>query len=87
MLCKTNGVSIDNQSTVIKAYKRPGNFLRAMNGIGLAIQKLGLHLETFGHRIHSCPTPAILAITIARPVLLKLFDYEKLKAWKRKILK
>ena len=87
MLCKTNGVSIDNQTNVIKAYKKPGAFLRVMNGIGLAIQKLGLHLETFGHNIHSCPTPVILAITIARPVLLKLFDYEKLKAWKRKILK
>jgi len=87
LLCKTNGVSIGNQSKVITAYKKPGTFLRVMNSVGLAIQKFGLHLETFGHRIHSCPTPVILAITIARPILLKVFDYEKLKAWKRKILK
>lgn len=87
LLCKTNGVSIEKQSTVIKAYKKPGIFLRVMNGIGITIQKFGLHLETFGHKIHSCPTPIILVITIARPILLKVFDYEKLKDWKGKILK
>ena len=87
LLCKTNNVNINNQSKIITAYKKPSTFLRIMNSIGLVIQKLGLHLETFGHRIHSCPTPVILAITIARPILLKIFNYEKLKTWKRKILK
>lgn len=87
LLCKTNNVSINNQSKIITAYKKPGTFLRAMNSIGLSIQKLGLYLEIFGHRIHSCPTPLILAITIARPILLRIFDCEKLKTWKRKILK
>lgn len=86
-LCKTTGVSIDKRSKVIKPYKKPGIYLRLMNSIGLSIQKTGLRLETFGHRIHSCPTPMILTVTIARPLLLKFFDYEKLKAWKRKILK
>ena len=72
---------------MITAYKKPGMFLRVMNKIGLVIQKFGLHLETFGHRIHSCPTFMILIITIVRPILLKIFDYEKLKKWKRKVLK
>lgn len=87
MLCKTCGTNIGNKSETIVAYHKPGLFLRMMNGLGLGIQKCGLHLETLGHRIHSCPTPMILAITIMRPVLLKIFDYEKLKAWKRKVLK
>lgn len=87
LLCKNSGANIAKQSNVLTEYKKPGTFLRTMNGIGLAIQKFGLHLETFGHRIHSCPTPVILAITIVRPILLKVFDYERLKFWKRKILK
>lgn len=88
LLCKTFEIDINSsRSKVIDAYKKPGLFLRCMNSTGLKIQKIGLHLETFGHRIHSCPTPLILAITIARPMLLAVFDYEKLKTWKRKILK
>lgn len=87
LLCKTSKIDIKSQSKVITAYKKPGMFLRVMNKIGLVIQKFGLHLETFGHRIHSCPTFMILIITIVRPILLKIFDYEKLKKWKRKVLK
>ena len=87
LLCKSCCMDINNQSEVVIAYKKPVSFLRIMNGIGLGIQKFGLCLETFGHRIHSCPTPIILAITIVRPVLLRLFDYETLRTWKRKILK
>lgn len=87
LLCKTTGINIKNQISAVRIYKKPSYFLRIMNRIGLAIQKLGLCLEMFGHRIHSCPTPMILAITITRPILLKVFDYEKLKAWKRKLLK
>lgn len=87
MLCKTCGTDIGHQFETVVAYHKPDLFLRTMNELGLGIQKFGLHLETFGHRIHSCPTPMILVITIARPILLKMFDYEKLKAWKRKVLK
>lgn len=87
MLCETERINVSSPSNVIQVYKKPGTFLRVMNRIGLKIQKIGLILENFGHRIHSCPTPMILIITIARPILLKIFDYEKLKSWKRKIVK
>lgn len=86
MLGKDTGVSLQSDAITIRKYSKPVLFLRVMNSIGLCIQKTGLYIETFGHRIHSCPTPLILAITITRPILLKLFDYEKLKKWKRRIL-
>lgn len=86
-LCKTCRIEIAETSNAIAAFKKPGAFLRTMNSIGLFIQKCGLGIESFGHRIHSCSTPTILAVTIARPILLKMFNYERLKAWKRKILK
>lgn len=87
LLSKTYGVSLDSNANVVREYQKPGAFLRAMNGLGLGIQGCGQAIASFGHRIHSCPTPIVLGITIIRPILLKLFDYEKLKAWKRKILK
>jgi len=87
LLSKTYGVSLDSNAEVIRKYQEPGIFLRAMNGLGLGIQGCGQAIASFGHRIHSCPTPVVLGITIVRPILLKLFDYEKLKAWKRKILR
>lgn len=87
LLCKDCGIDIKTSVDIVKEYKKPGTFLRIMNSIGLVIQRIGLGIEGFGHRIHSCPTLISLGITIARPILLKLFDYEKLKAWKRKILK
>lgn len=87
LLSKTYGLSLDSSAEVVRQYQKPGAFLRAMNGLGLGIQGCGQAIASFGHRIHSCPTPVVLGITIVRPILLKLFDYEKLKAWKRKILK
>ena len=87
LLSKTYGLSLDSNAEVVRQYQKPGAFLCAMNGLGLGIQGCGQAIASFGHRIHSCPTPVVLGITIVRPILLKLFDYEKLKAWKRKILK
>ena len=87
LLCKSFAVSLDSDAKVIREYSKPGAFLRVMNGLGLVIQGVGQVIASFGHRIHSCPTPVVLGITIVRPILLKLFDYEKLKVWKRKILK
>lgn len=86
-LCKSYGMSIQSDAVLIQQYSKPGMFLRVMNQVGLVIQGCGQGIELFGHRIHSCPTFLVLCITLARPILLKLFDYEKLKAWKRKILK
>lgn len=87
LLCKDCGVDINVPVAVVKKYHKPGIFLRVMNSIGLAIQRFGAVLEIFGHRIHSCPTPLVLLITIARPILLKLFDYQKLRKIKRRFLK
>lgn len=86
-LAKTKGVQIKSSAEVIKQYEKVGIFLRVMNTIGLFFQRCGQSIANFGHRIHSCPTPLVLMITVFRPMLLKVFDYEKLKAWKRKILK
>lgn len=86
-LAKTKGVKISEDKSVIVKYKKAGLFLRAMNTIGITIQGVGQGLASFGHRIHSCPSFGILLITIFRPILLRLFNYEKLKSWKKKITK
>ena len=86
-LAKTLGRPVEATAAVITPYHRAGRFLRVMNAVGLFFQRCGQGIALFGHRIHSCPTPGVLVITIVRPLLLRMFDYEKLKAWKRKILK
>lgn len=87
LLCKTLGKTMETDATLIKKYQKASGFVRVMNALGLAIQRFGLAIETFGHRIHTCYNIMNLCITIARPLLLKVFDYEKLKEWKRKLLK
>ena len=87
LLSRTLAVELTSDAKVIKKYKKASCFVRVMNSLGLGIQRFGLAVETFGHRIHTCPNVGNLCITIARPVLLRLFDYEQLKAWKRKIMK
>lgn len=87
LLCKTYNMSFNSDVEVVKQYAKPDAFLRFMNRLGLGIQGFGQAIEAFGHRIHSCPTPVVLGITIVRPLLLRIFDYEKLKTWKRKVLK
>lgn len=87
LLAKTKKVELNTEAELIKVYKKPTKFLSIMNDVGLVIQRMGLSIEEFGHRVHGSTTPLVLFITITRPILLKLFDYEKLKAWKRKIVK
>lgn len=70
-----------------KTYLEPSVFLRAMNFIGLLIQKAGYHIEMFGHRIHACDTPINFIVMIVRPLLVKIFGIERLKSWKGKIMK
>lgn len=87
LLSKTLGRTMETDSVMVKKYQKASGFVRVMNSIGLAIQRFGLSIETFGHRIHTCHNLVDLCIMIVRPVLLRVFDYEKLKAWKRKLLK
>ena len=87
LLSRTLNVSLTTDANVIRAYKKPTSFLRFMNSVGLWIQRCGQGIASFGHRIHTSTSPMVLVVVIARPILLKMFDYEKLKAWKRKILK
>lgn len=70
-----------------KIYLKPSSFLRAMNFIGLLIQKIGYYIEMVGHRIHACNTPINLMVMLARPLLVKVFGIERLKSWKGKIMK
>lgn len=85
-LIKTKDMAICTTPKVTNQYRRPTKFLRAMNVIGLTCQGCGQGIAAFGHRIHSCTTPANLAITVVRPALLKLFDYETLRELKRGIM-
>ena len=87
LLCKTQCRNFETDAKLVKKYQRAGVFVRTMNTIGLFIQRCGHGIETFGQRIHTCHNFLNLCITIARPILLKLFDYEKLKEMKRKIIK
>lgn len=83
---ETEFILVDRKENM-KSYKKPQFFLRIMNRIGLRVQKIGNTIANFGHRVHTCYTPMILIIAIARPILLKIFDYETLKTMKRKIVK
>ncbi|MBP5173772.1 MAG: DUF362 domain-containing protein [Clostridia bacterium] len=87
LLGKTLGIGLDSDAQLVRKYKKPGLFLRFMNSVGVGIQGFGQAIASFGHRIHSCPSFSVLMITLFRPVLLKLFDYEKLKSWKRRFMK
>ena len=87
LLSKTLKIEINTNVYKGKKYRKPSVFIRLMNFLGLSIQKFGFSIETFGHRIHTCQNLLNLFITIFRPILLSLFDYERLKKWKRKILK
>lgn len=87
LLCRTMGRSFDTDAVLVKKYHKAGTFVCVMNAIGLFIQRVGHGTETFGHRIHTCQNFFNLCITIARPILLKLFDINQLKAWKRKLMK
>lgn len=86
-LKKTCQLVIAEKAEIIQRYQKPGTFLRVMNAIGVFIQKCGQGIANFGHKIHSCPTPLILGVTIIRPILLKCVDYDKLKALSRKYMK
>lgn len=87
LLSKTLKREIGTNAEQVKTYRKASAFVRFMNGVGLSIQRFGLAIETFGHRIHTCTNLLNLCITIVRPILLMLFDYEQLKKWKRKIIK
>lgn len=87
LLSSTMNKSFDTDANILMKYRRPDLFVRVMNSLGLLIQRGGASIEGFGHRIHTCNSLLNLGITIIRPILLKLFDYEKLKAWKKKIYK
>ena len=87
LLSRTLNIPLTTDAKVIRAYKKPTLFLRLMNSVGLWIQRCGQGIASFGHRIHVSTSPMVLAVVIARPILVKMVDYEKLKAWKRKILK
>ena len=87
LLSCTMEKSFDTDANIVSKYRRADHFVRVMNCVGLIIQRCGLSIEVFGQRIHTCNNLLNLCITIIRPILLKLFDYEKLKEWKKKLLK
>lgn len=87
LLSSTIEKSFDTDANIVSKYRRADHFVRVMNYVGLFIQRCGLSIEVFGHRIHTCNNLLNLCITIVRPLLLKLFDYEKLKAWKKRLYK
>ena len=78
------GIKLDGEPD---SYKKPQLFLRIMNSSGFFVQKTGQGISDFGHRMHLCSNFRILGITIVRPVLLKFFDYEKLRILRKKIMK
>lgn len=87
LISKTFQRKIKTDAEQIKGYRKVSTFVYIMNAIGLFIQQFGLAIETFGHRIHTCNNLLNLCVTVTRPILLRLFDYEKLKIWKKKIIK
>jgi len=86
-LSTTENFVYDSKVEVVRQYQKPGLFVRIMNSVGLFIQRCGQGIAGFGHRIHSCTTLFSLIITIVRPILLKVFNYDRLKEWKRKLMK
>jgi uncharacterized protein (DUF362 family) len=78
--------SIKSHDNVI-VLKKPQLFLRIMNFIGLAVQRIGQGISSFGHAIHTCNNPIVLVVTIMRPFLIRVFDMDKLKSMKKKFQK
>jgi len=77
----------DIQYPVIVKLKKPTLFVRVMNMIGLTIQKIGIVIERYGHRLHSCTNLLEVIIATIRPLLLKFISIDTLKKIKRKIMK
>ena len=67
-------------------YERPQAFLRVMNTVGLAVQRAGAGVERFGHKVHTAYSPLVLGVMLLRPLLLRLFDLDTLKAMKRRVM-
>ena len=68
-------------------FKRPVFFLRFMNIVGIRIQGFGQLVAALGHRVHTCYNFLSLCVALFRPVLVKMFGIEKLKNFKKRILK
>ena len=84
LLMTKEGIKYNGNVTVLR---KPQLFLRVMNFLGLLAQRIGQGISSFGHSIHTCNNPIVLAVTIARPLLIKLFDVDKLKSLKKKFNK
>lgn len=65
----------------------PVKTLRIFNRIGLLIQALGQALASYGHKIHVSRTFLEFLIISFRPMLIKIFGIERLKRWKKKLMK
>ena len=88
LLSKRYGIDINcNSVAVIKQFKKPTRFVRAMNCIGLKIQVFGQMMALLGHRMHACTNIVQVGIAFVRPILLKFFSIEKLRGMKRRIIK
>jgi hypothetical protein len=75
----------DSDLSIRSTIDAPSLWLRLFSLIGLTIQAIGHFIYTLGHRIHSAESPFELMIIIAKPALLRFFDIETLKRWKRKL--
>ncbi len=82
---KTLGIALPSLPPVRKRLRRPAAFLRCMNAVGLGFQRCGQSIVAFGHRVHGAPNPGALLLAVFRPLLLRLFPYETLRAWKRRL--
>jgi len=65
----------------------PTFWLRFFNAFGLLIQALGRNIYLTGHRIHCADSPLNFIITLMRPLLLRFFDRDTLKKWKKRLLR
>jgi len=63
----------------------PDRILRINNFLGLALQKYGQNVANIGDILHVARTPARALIALFRPMLIKIFGLEKLKAIKKQI--
>ena len=75
------GAEIDLQ---VENFEKPEVFLRVFNKIGLGIQRVGISISRFGHRIHIANNPIILMKVIARPIIVKFIGIDKLQKIKHK---
>ncbi|ACL03028.1 protein of unknown function DUF362 [Desulfatibacillum aliphaticivorans] len=86
LLNKDKPLQLNADSITRNPIKHRTKLMVFFNYWGLKVQRAGYNLYMYGHRIHSVSSWLWFVLMTIRPVLLKFFNLQTLKTWKRKYL-